>query len=293
VEVDLATLKSKLGMRLSDAAKSLGISMTTFKQVCRKLGVARWPRRLRPRSGTQHSGSSSPDSDTTEPVVAGSSRKRPAEAVDQGTSWPIGSHAEINHKIFKSHIPPPGTLPTFASCGHSFQPISSWTTSPPVGTTQKQANTLLASFSQTRSPWHIPELHHVSRQTAESPTTPVNRFSNIEASCISATEQACHSPTLTQQALALIAQRFHTSRISNASGLQAPTLSQTHAQKGANKQAHPQRPAQAQMNAYRPLKGPQLLEQIEATEKHLASLKDLQEYLAFPSLGSLLCDKRL
>jgi hypothetical protein len=98
---------------------------------------------------------------------------------------------------------------------------------------------------------------------------------------------------LTQQALALIAQRFHTSRISNASGLQAPTLSQTHSQKGANKQAHPQRPAQAQMNAYRPLKGPQLLEQIEATEKHLASLKDLQEYLAFPSLGSLLCDKRL
>jgi hypothetical protein len=283
VEVDLATLKSKLGMRLSDAAKSLGISMTTFKQVCRKLGVARWPRRLRPRSGTQHSGSSTPDSDTTEPVVAGSSRKRPAEAMDPGTSWPIGSHAEINHKIFKSHIPPPGTLPTFAPCGHSFQPISSWTTSPPVGTTQKQANTLL---------------HHVSRPFAESPTTPVNRFSNIEASCFSATEQRLstensYSPTLTQQALALIAQRFHTSRISNASGLQAPTLSQTHAQKGANKQAHPQRPAQAQMNAYRPLKGPQLLEQIEATEKHLASLKDLQEYLAFPSLGSLLCDKRL
>ena len=296
VEVDLATLKSKLGMRLSDAAKSLGISMTTFKQVCRKLGVARWPRRLRPRSGAQHSGSSTPDSDTTEPVVAGS-RKRPADAMDPSTSCPIGSHAEINHKTFKSHIPPPGTLPTFAPCGHSFQPISSWTTSPPVGTTQKQANTLLASFFQTRSPWHIPELHHVSRQTAESPTTPVNGFSHIEATCFSATEQrlstgTAHSPTLNHQALALIAQRYDTSRISTASGLQAPTLSQTHSQKGANKQAHPQRPAQAQTNAYRPLKGFQLLEQIEATEKHLASLKDLQEYLAFPSLGALLCEKR-
>ena len=291
VEVDLATLKSKLGMRLSDAAKSLGISMTTFKQVCRKLGLARWPRRLRARSNAQHSGTSTPDSDNTEPVVAGS-RKRPAEAMDPSTSCTVGSHAELNQKTFKSHIPPPGTLPTFVSCGHSFEPISSWTTGPPVGTTQKQANTLVSSSTR----WWHPELHHVSRPFAESPTTPVNGFSNF--TCFSASEQrlsteGAHSPTLNHRALALLAQRYNTSRISTASGLQAPTLSQNHSQKGANKQGHPQRAAQAQTNAYSPLKGPHLLEQIEASEKHLASLKDLQEYLAFPSLGSLLCEKRL
>jgi hypothetical protein len=51
VELDLKTLQSKFNMRLSDAAKSLGISPTSLKQVCRKLGVVRWPRRLQPRTG--------------------------------------------------------------------------------------------------------------------------------------------------------------------------------------------------------------------------------------------------
>ena len=77
VDVDLETLKSKFGMRLSDAAKSLGISMTSFKQVCRKLGVARWPRSQRPRPGAHHSVSIA-DSENTETVAAGS-LKRPAD----------------------------------------------------------------------------------------------------------------------------------------------------------------------------------------------------------------------
>ena len=50
VELDLEALRSKFDLRLSDAAKSLGISITSLKQVCRKLGVARWPRRMRFRT---------------------------------------------------------------------------------------------------------------------------------------------------------------------------------------------------------------------------------------------------
>ena len=49
VVVDLATLMSRYHMRLPDAAKSLRISETTLKHVCRKLGVARWPRRMMTR----------------------------------------------------------------------------------------------------------------------------------------------------------------------------------------------------------------------------------------------------
>ena len=257
VDVDLETLKSKFGMRLSDAAKSLGISMTSFKQVCRKLGVARWPRSQRPRPGAHN----------TETVVAGS-RKRPAEAMDPCTSFTIGSHAEINHTTFKRHIPPLGMMSTM---GHSFQPISKLTTSPPVGATQ---NTL----SQAGSPWHIPDLQHAffPRRFVWSPATPDNGFSNIDAKCASAKQQRlstapARSPTL---------DRHVSSSVSAASA----------------KQAHPQRTAQAQSNAYSALKVhtvPHLLEQIEATEKHLACLKNLQMYLAFPSLGSLLCESRL
>jgi hypothetical protein len=263
--VDLETLKSKFGMRLSDAAKSLGISMTSFKQVCRKLGVARWPRSQRSRPGANN----------TETVVAGS-RKRPAEAMDPSTSFTIGSHAEINHMTFKWHIPPLGIMSTI---GHSFQPISQLTTSPPVGATQ---NTL----SQARSPWHIPDLQHAffPLRFVVSPTTPDNGFFNIDAKCASAKQQRlstapAHSPTLNRHVF---------SRISTTSALQPPTASETHSQKGAKKQA--------QSNAYSALKVhtvPHLLEQIEATEKHLACLKNLQVYLAFPSLGSLLREKRL
>jgi len=273
VDVDLETLKSKFGMRLSDAAKSLGISMTSFKQVCRKLGVARWPRSQRPRPGAHNTGT----------VVAGS-RKRPAEAMDPCTSFTIGSRAEINHTTFKRHIPPLGMMSTM---GHSFQPISKLTTSPPVGATQ---NTL----SQAGSPWHIPDLQHAffPRRFVGSPATPDNGFSNIDAKCASAKQQhlstaPAHSPTLN---------RHVSSRISTTSALQAPTASQTHSHQAAKKQAYPQRTAQAQSNAYSALKVrtvPHLLEQIEATEKHLACLKNLQVYLAFPSLGSLLCEKRL
>jgi hypothetical protein len=43
-------LKARFHLRLPDAARSLGISETTLKHVCRKLGVARWPRRVQNRN---------------------------------------------------------------------------------------------------------------------------------------------------------------------------------------------------------------------------------------------------
>ena len=46
VDLDLQTLKSKFGLRLADAARTFNISITSLKKVCRKLGIARWPRRL-------------------------------------------------------------------------------------------------------------------------------------------------------------------------------------------------------------------------------------------------------
>ena len=43
--VDVERLKTMFGMPQSQAAKVLGISLTTLKQVCRRLGVSRWPYR--------------------------------------------------------------------------------------------------------------------------------------------------------------------------------------------------------------------------------------------------------
>ena len=56
-EVDLTVeaLTALFGMRMAEAARSLGVSPTTLKIVCRRLGIERWPYsrtgRLRVRTG--------------------------------------------------------------------------------------------------------------------------------------------------------------------------------------------------------------------------------------------------
>lgn len=103
VDIDLEILKSKFDMRLSDAARTLGISITSLKQVCRKLGVARWPRRLPCTTGTgskdskppNHSdnhSSSSPDvpeksrGSSSGVELATATRKRSADMLTSATS---------------------------------------------------------------------------------------------------------------------------------------------------------------------------------------------------------------
>lgn len=57
--LDLATVQRKFGLPQQDAAKELGISLTSLKQVCRKLGISRWPYyRLAKHGGTRRNKSS-------------------------------------------------------------------------------------------------------------------------------------------------------------------------------------------------------------------------------------------
>lgn len=89
VDIDLETLRSKFGMRLADAAKTLGISITSLKQVCRKLGVVRWPRRLRScttRAGSKGSTPSN-DSDNEGAPSGGSSQSTCGPGVSPRTPW--------------------------------------------------------------------------------------------------------------------------------------------------------------------------------------------------------------
>ena len=43
VALDLAAVQAKFQLPQRDAARNLGISLTSLKQVCRKLGLRRWP----------------------------------------------------------------------------------------------------------------------------------------------------------------------------------------------------------------------------------------------------------
>ena len=43
LQVDMESIKPLFGLPQKDAATMLGISLTALKQVCRKLGVQRWP----------------------------------------------------------------------------------------------------------------------------------------------------------------------------------------------------------------------------------------------------------
>jgi hypothetical protein len=97
-------LKARFHLRLPDAAKSLGISETTLKNVCRKLGVARWPRRLfsqqnRNLAETPPEGASAEDDDNADPHES-EKRKRSPQAETgqltssslQSTSWSLPPH---------------------------------------------------------------------------------------------------------------------------------------------------------------------------------------------------------
>ena len=96
VELTREMLKSKFHMRLSDAAQSLSISITRFKQVCRKLGVARWPRSLHrprpPRTGAKARAESDHEDDIEEEAPS-ESRKRRAEPATMRQAGPW-AHAQ-------------------------------------------------------------------------------------------------------------------------------------------------------------------------------------------------------
>ena len=107
-------LKARFHMRLPDAAKSLGISETTLKHVCRKLGIARWPRRFQNKNfaeteGAQASGSDPRGSANSDGVADSShsseKRKRssPAEA-GQSTSSRLQPHLPHHTSAQVPHV---------------------------------------------------------------------------------------------------------------------------------------------------------------------------------------------
>ncbi|KAL7177359.1 hypothetical protein ACSBR2_030670 [Camellia fascicularis] len=55
IPISLEDLQRHSGMKVEDAANSLGISRSTFKRVCRKYGIGRWP----PRKGLKNNHSPS------------------------------------------------------------------------------------------------------------------------------------------------------------------------------------------------------------------------------------------
>jgi hypothetical protein len=81
VKVDRETIEAMFGMPQPDASRALGVSLTALKQVCRKLGIARWPyqrpckRGKRCRSRSQAAAAScavaspAPGTAATEPTV--------------------------------------------------------------------------------------------------------------------------------------------------------------------------------------------------------------------------------
>jgi len=327
VEVDLATLKSKFDMRLSDAAKSLGISITSFKQVCRKLGVARWPRRVRPRSGAQQPGSNSDsESELIEsprpPIprdggsgssVAGGSRKRPAESDINTRSLRVGEsglkeslaacesfllpadpsiqgtwsdgRVSVSTKTAMHQTTQRWTLPHSLSLGQAARSTampfhSTWPSSfpgltteercmhfapgTPTGGTAKEGLHQVLRPSPEVLPWCHRGLHDLSHQSMGS------ILGHDSFDTRSATRSTLDMPVQCAQSPHV----FGLSR-SNFPGYGVQNLAQQSAE------SPPQRRAG--------LGG--LSAEIESTELQLASLMDLQEYIAFPSLESLMKDR--
>ena len=101
VTLDLEVMRSRFHLRRSDAAADLGISETTLKQVCRKLGISRWPSRVTGYETNLHnprgvgsvafSGS---------PLPKGSATKRSI-----GVSYPSNTSSKANKTAYGIEFP--------------------------------------------------------------------------------------------------------------------------------------------------------------------------------------------
>ena len=85
VEVNLSILTARFHMRLPDAAKSLRISETSLKHVCRQLGVARWPRRMMLRAP--------PEEDCAGAGASTAGSRKGRDAADSEDESPQGSES--------------------------------------------------------------------------------------------------------------------------------------------------------------------------------------------------------
>lgn len=72
-KVDVEMMKRMFGMPQPEAAKALGVSLTTLKQVCRRLGLQRWPYR-RPCKAAGAADRPSPPDTADVPDVHGAAR---------------------------------------------------------------------------------------------------------------------------------------------------------------------------------------------------------------------------
>jgi predicted DNA-binding protein (UPF0251 family) len=111
VELNRETLQSMFHMRLPEAAKRLGVSETTLKQVCRKLGVPRWPRQLK--------------YPTTSNAVGGAATKAGARRADSPLSASHSEESNDEDDELKATKPPPPPEPEPGSRSTYQQPRSS------------------------------------------------------------------------------------------------------------------------------------------------------------------------
>jgi len=116
-EVDLACLKAKFNyphVKISQpaAAKELGISLTTLKQVCRKMGVSRWPYRRSGAAPGRHAvdlQSSDDASDDTTVFSTDDTSKRTYSPVSTPRAAALFETAQWEATVAPSLLLPPTT----------------------------------------------------------------------------------------------------------------------------------------------------------------------------------------
>ena len=93
IKVDLNTIYSMFGMPQPEAARLLGLSLTALKQVCRKLGVSRWPYTRACKRFQRHHDSSLPGAEVICPSLSAPSTSTPPSIKIAGDNCPVKSAA--------------------------------------------------------------------------------------------------------------------------------------------------------------------------------------------------------
>jgi hypothetical protein len=88
IELDLTMVRSKFNMRIDDAATDIGIPLSALKIACRQLGIARWPRRVKPRRNVPVAGPQSAQARDLAPAAG--RQDNPLSSASSGEDSPRG-----------------------------------------------------------------------------------------------------------------------------------------------------------------------------------------------------------
>jgi hypothetical protein len=115
VKVDRETIQTMFGMPQPDASRALGVSLTALKQVCRKLGITRWPYQRPCKRGKRYRSRIAPASSAVPAEAVAARAFEEAIVIHDICVTPVQEHDDDDDRKFSAATTPVHTTKLLTS----------------------------------------------------------------------------------------------------------------------------------------------------------------------------------